>query len=231
MGTQAGSVDLSVSTEDYLKAIYKLESHRQPAQTTSIADMLQISPPSVTGMVKRMAESGLVEHQPYKGVRLTEEGRRVALTMLRRHRILETYLTEKLKFSWDAVHEEAERLEHAASDLLINRMALALGNPRFDPHGDPIPTESGEIETPLTVALTDVPVGKKVVLVVVGDQDPARLRFIESLGLKPGATFEVMEHQPFRGPVKIWLVGGRKEEVLGHELAMSLQCTLMEDDN
>jgi DtxR family Mn-dependent transcriptional regulator len=128
------------------------------------------------------------------------------------------------------VHEEAERLEHAASELLINRMALSLGNPRFDPHGDPIPTETGEMEIPLTVALTDVPVGKSVVLVSVGDQDPARLRFIQTLGLMPGATFDVLEHQPFRGPVTIWLTGERKDQVLGHELALSLQCALLEDE-
>ncbi len=230
MTAQINSIDLGVSTEDYLKAIYKLEAHGQPAQTTSIAEALQISAPSVSGMIKRLSDNGLVEHQPYKGVHLTDEGRRVALAMLRRHRILETYLMEKLKFSWDAVHAEAERLEHAASDLLIQRMALALGNPRFDPHGDPIPTESGEIETPLTVALTDVPAGKRVVLVVVGDQDPARLRFIESLGLKPGVTFDVVSHQPFRGPVEIWLVADRKNEVLGHELALSLQCSLIEEE-
>lgn len=230
MNTQENSVDLGVSTEDYLKAVYKLESDGQRAQTTTIAQLLGISPPSVTGMVKRLADNGLVEHQLYRGVRLTEEGRRIALGMLRRHRIIETYLTEKLKFSWDTVHEEAERLEHAASDLLIKRMALALGNPRFDPHGDPIPTESGEVEAPLTVALSDVPTGERVVLVTVGYQDPARLRFVESLGLKPGAVFDVVEHQPFRGPVKIWFVRERKDEVVGYEMALSLQCVILEEE-
>ena len=230
MNAQSNPVDLGVSTEDYLKAVYKLESGDQPAQTTSIAQLLRVSPPSVTGMVKRLADNGLVEHELYKGVRLPDEGRRIALGILRRHRIIETYLTEKLKFSWDTVHDEAERLEHAASDLLIKRMALALGNPRFDPHGDPIPTETGEVEPPLTVALTDITAGERVALMVVGNQDPARLRFIESLGLKPGTVFDVVEHQPFRGPVKIWFVRERKDEVVGHEIALSLQCGVLEEE-
>ena len=131
---------LSRSVEDYLKAIYGLSGSGQPVSTSAIAEALDVQPASVTGMVKRMAAWGLLEHMPYKGARLTPPGTREALRVLRRHRILETYLYERLGFSWDDVHDEAERLEHAASDRLIEQMALALGSPSHDPHGAPIPT-------------------------------------------------------------------------------------------
>ena len=131
---------LSRSVEDYLKAIYGLSEAGDAASTSAIAEALDVQPASVTGMVKRLADSELVEHVPYKGVRLTEQGVRDALRVLRRHRILETYLCERLAYTWDDVHEEAERLEHAASEELIEKMAAALGFPSHDPHGAPIPT-------------------------------------------------------------------------------------------
>ena len=127
---------LTRSVEDYLKAIYTLSPEGRPASTSDIAHRLELSAPSVSGMVKRLSEQGLLEHVPYKGVQLTEEGRRAALRMIRRHRILETYLVARLGFGWDTVHEEAERLEHAVSDTLVERMAEALGNPGAGPPGD-----------------------------------------------------------------------------------------------
>ena len=136
---------LSRSVEDYLKAIYSLGESGEAASNSAIADALEVQPASVTGMVKRLAESGYLEHVPYRGVKLTGEGTREALRILRRHRILETYLTERLGYRWERVHQEAERLEHAASEELIERMAAALENPSHDPHGAPIPTSSGEI--------------------------------------------------------------------------------------
>jgi DtxR family Mn-dependent transcriptional regulator len=136
---------LSRSVEDYLKAIYGLCESGDAASTSAIADALDIQPASVTGMVKRLAESGLLEHVPYRGVRLTSSGTREALRVLRRHRILETYLCERLGFSWEDVHGEAERLEHAASDVLIEKMAAALEFPSHDPHGAPIPTRTGPV--------------------------------------------------------------------------------------
>lgn len=215
----------SRSTEDYLKAIYELESLGGSAQTSAIAETLDIAPPSVSGMVKRLSESGLLEHVPYRGVQLTRVGRRTALKMVRRHRILETYLTSKLGYDWDSVHDEAERLEHAVSDELIERMAMALGNPRYDPHGAPIPTKDGEIEEPDLVALADVPVGKTVELRMVSDKDSERLRFIASLGLRVGVVFEAMARQPFRGPITIRL-SGSKIQVVGNELAQVLYCVI-----
>ncbi|HWP36477.1 MAG TPA: metal-dependent transcriptional regulator [Gemmatimonadales bacterium] len=219
---------LSRSTEDYLKAIYQLEVRGGAAHTSAIADELAIAPPSVTGMVKRLSESGLLEHTPYRGVQLTPTGRRAALRMVRRHRILETYLTTKLGYGWDSVHEEAERLEHAVSDEMVERMAMALGNPRYDPHGAPIPTPSGEVEIPEHVPLAELPVGAVAELRQVSDRDPELLRFVASLGLRPGVAFEVMARQPFRGPVAVRISGHvPRDQVIGYELARGLFCAVL----
>jgi DtxR family Mn-dependent transcriptional regulator len=222
---------LSRSTEDYLKAILELQSETGSAQTSAIADRLAVAPPSVSGMLKRLAESGLIEHEPYKGVVLSLTGRRAALKVVRRHRILESYLMSKLGYDWDTVHDEAERLEHAVSDELIERMAMALGHPRYDPHGAPIPTTGGEIERPHHISLTDVPVGKVAELRMVSDKDPDRLRYLATLGLKPGAVFEVLSRQPFHGPVVIRVAGPvAREQMLGHELAQTLWCSIVDKE-
>ncbi|MCJ7628846.1 MAG: metal-dependent transcriptional regulator, partial [Longimicrobiales bacterium] len=152
---------LSRSVEDYLKVIYSLCEPGEVASTSSIAETLEVQPASVTGMVKRLAESGYLEHVPYRGVQLTEAGTRAALRVLRRHRILESYLTERLGYRWEDVHQEAERLEHSASDELIERMASALENPRYDPHGAPIPTSSGEIEATDSFTLAELGPGEE----------------------------------------------------------------------
>ncbi len=214
---------LSRSIEDYLKTIYKLELEAESAQTSAIAEALSIAPPSVSGMVKRLAEAGLVEHTPYRGVQLTEPGRRQALKMLRRHRVLESYLIAELGYDWHNVHDEAERMEHAVSDDLIARMADSLGNPTYDPHGAPIPTAAGVVEEADFVRMSDLDAGKDAVLRMVGDSDSERLKFIASLGLRPGVKFTVTARQPFNGPITVRLEGER-QEVIGHELAMSLQC-------
>ena len=225
------SVSLSRSIEDYLKAIFLLEAGGAPAQTSAIAETLDLAPPSVSGMLKRLAESGLIEHEPYRGVTLTAGGRRAALKIVRRHRILESYLMSKLGYDWDTVHDEAESLEHAASDQLVERMAMALGNPRYDPHGSPIPTPAGEIEEPDLISLDNVPVGELVELRMVSDTEPERLRFLASLGLKPGVRFEVLSKQPFRGPVTVRFLGViPRDQIVGHELACSLWCSLGEQD-
>jgi DtxR family Mn-dependent transcriptional regulator len=219
---------LSGSIEDYLKTIYELEQEGSPAQTSAIAEALSVAPPSVSGMVKRLSEVGLLRHVRYRGVQLTEQGREAALNLLRRHRIVESYLTSKLGYDWDSVHEEAERLEHAVSDELIERMAMALGNPRYDPHGAPIPSKDGLVEQTEYIALTEVSVGDMAELKMVSDKDPARLRFIASLGLKPGVTFEVKARQPFRGPTTVRTVGPpAREQVIGHELAEMLLCAVV----
>ena len=214
---------LTASVEDYLKAIYNLSPEGRPASTSDIAHRLELSAPSVSGMVKRLSEQGLLEHVPYKGVQLTTEGRRAALRMIRRHRIIETYLVDRLGYTWDTVHAEAERLEHAVSDALIQRMADALGNPHADPHGEPIPTADGRIEEVSATPLPQVPPGETVEIRRVTAGDPERLRYLASLDLMPGARVTVVERQPFQGPLTLRI--NDRLQVLGHELGSSLLCT------
>ena len=202
---------LSRSAEDYLKAIYGLCEAGDAASTTAIAEALAIQPASVTGMVKRLAESGLLEHVPYRGVRLTKRGSREALRVLRRHRILETYLCERLGYAWDDVHGEAERLEHAASDELIEKMAAALEFPRHDPHGAPIPTVAGDIESIGVSTLADATPGASVRISAVRDEDSADLRAMAAEGLVPGARVRVAEAQRVAGSVEIRLDSGEGE--------------------
>jgi len=219
---------LTRSVEDYLKAIYRLSPEGRPASTSDIAHLLELSPASVSGMVKRLSEQGLLEHAPYKGVQLTAEGRRAALRMVRRHRLIEAYLVAFLGYSWDTVHDEAERLEHAVSDTLVERMAAVLGNPTSDPHGDPIPAADGSIQEPALVPLSEVAPGETLELRRVDESQSDRLRYIASIGLTPGAVVSVVERQPFQGPITI-LVDGQTH-VIGHELGHVLFCAV-EDEN
>jgi DtxR family Mn-dependent transcriptional regulator len=216
------SESLTRSVEDYLKAIYQLSPEGRPASTSEIAHLLALSPPSVTGMVKRLSEHGLLEHVPYRGVQLTDEGRRAALRMVRRHRLIEAYLVEFLGYSWDTVHDEAERLEHAVSDTLVERMAEALDNPDVDPHGDPIPSADGFVHELSCTPLSDIPIGDTVEIHRVHENQPERLRYIASLGIKPGVHITVLDRQPFDDLVTIE-VGGHRH-VIGRELSHVLQC-------
>jgi DtxR family Mn-dependent transcriptional regulator len=218
---------LTRSVEDYLKAIYRLSPQGRPASTSEIAHRLELSPASVSGMVKRLSEQGLLEHVPYKGVQLTAEGRRAALRMLRRHRLIEAYLVAFLGYTWDTVHDEAERLEHAVSDALVERMAAVLGNPTVDPHGDPIPTPDGDIHEPASTPLSHVPAGATVEIQQVEEGQPERLRYIASMGLRPGVRVTVVYRQPFDGPITIE-VGGRTH-VIGSELGHVVRCAGDED--
>ena len=196
---------LSGPVEDYLKAIYDLERVGEPATTNDIAVRLSISPASVSGMVRRLADQKLITHEPYRGVRLTSDGRRAALRTLRRHRILECYLTEVLGYPWDRVHEEAERLEHAASEELIERMASALGDPVLDPHGAPIPTRDGRVEEALLRTLAEVSLGERFRVRRVKDEDGSRLRYLAELGIRPGAVVRILDKAPFEGPITVWV--------------------------
>jgi DtxR family Mn-dependent transcriptional regulator len=213
---------LTRSVEDYLKSVFHLTSQGGFATTSDIADMLEVAPPSVSGMMKRLSETGLIEHVPYRGVQLTPQGRRAALQMIRRHRILESYLTSKLGYDWGDVHVEAEQLEHAVSDKLIERMADALGEPRYDPHGAPIPTAAGEIEEAELITLADARVGATMLLRQVGDENTERLHYLAEQGLTPGACVVVLERQPFNGPTTVQL--GTETRVVGQELAGLLWC-------
>ena len=183
---------LSASIEDYAKAIYVLEERHGVASTTALADRLEISPPAVSAMVKKLAALGYVTHVPYRGVRLTDEGRRVALEVLRHHRLLETYLVEELGVPWDRVHAEAEVLEHVLSEGLEERIAAKLGEPTHDPHGDPIPTPDGTVVEPETVGLDTLAAGDRGRFVRVSDSDPKLLRELADLGIRPGDELEVL---------------------------------------
>ncbi|MEP6992366.1 MAG: metal-dependent transcriptional regulator [bacterium] len=196
---------LSGPVEDYLKAIYDLERIGEPASTNDIAFRLGVAPASVSGMVRRLADQGLITHEPYRGVRLTADGRRAALRTLRRHRILECYLTEVLAYPWDRVHEEAERLEHAASEELIERMAGALGDPVQDPHGAPIPTRDGFVEEAALRSLADAVQGDRLRVRRVQDEEAERLRYLAELGIRPGARLRVLDKAPFDGPITLWV--------------------------
>jgi DtxR family Mn-dependent transcriptional regulator len=213
---------LTRSVEDYLKAIYRLSPRGRPAATSEIAQRLELSPASVSGMVKRLSEQGLLEHVPYRGVQLTPEGRRAALRMLRRHRLIEAYLVAFLGYTWDTVHAEAERLEHAVSDTLVDRMANVLGHPTVDPHGDPIPTSEGDILELASTPLAEVPTGATVEIRQVEEGQPDRLRYIASIGLRPGVRVTLLDRQPFQGPITI-LVDG-ETHIIGHELAQVVRC-------
>jgi DtxR family Mn-dependent transcriptional regulator len=213
---------LTRSVEDYLKAIYRLSPHGRPASTSDIAQRLELSPASVSGMVKRLSEQGLLEHVPYKGVQLTPDGRRAALRMLRRHRLIEAYLVAFLGYTWDTVHDEAERLEHAVSDTLVDRMAAVLGHPTVDPHGDPIPTSEGDILELASTPLAEVPAGSTVEVRQVEEGQPDRLRYIASIGLRPGVQVTVVDRQPFQGPITIAVDG--HTHVIGYELALVVRC-------
>ena len=222
MSAAVANEPLTRSVEDYLKAIYQLSPEGRPASTSEIANLLALSPPSVTGMVKRLSEHGLLEHVPYRGVQLTEDGRRAALRMVRRHRLIEAYLVEFLGYSWDTVHEEAERLEHAVSDTMVERMAGALGHPSVDPHGDPIPAADGSIHELACTPLADVPVGDTVEIRRVNESQPERLRYIGSLGLRPGVHVRVVGRQPIDDLVTIEV--GTERQVIGRELGHALLC-------
>jgi DtxR family transcriptional regulator, Mn-dependent transcriptional regulator len=195
--------ELTAPVEDYLKAIYELERSGEPAETNAIARLLEIAPASVSGMVRRLSDQGLISHERYRGARLTAAGRRAALRTLRRHRVIEAYLTSALGYSWDRVHDEAERLEHAASDDLIDRMAAAIGEPATDPHGAPIPTREGTLHERSLVPLSALDEGDTARVERVSDRDGERLRYLAELGIVPGASVRVVERDPFDGPITL----------------------------
>jgi DtxR family Mn-dependent transcriptional regulator len=198
---------LTGPVEDYLKVIFELEASAGSAGTNEIAAVLRFAPPSVSGMVRRLAGQGLITYERYRGVRLTRSGRRAALRTIRRHRVIEAYLTSALGYSWDAVHDEAERIEHAASDELIDRMAAAIGDPRTDPHGAPIPTREGAVDETRHATLADLAAGTDARVVQVSDDDPALLRYLAELRIRPGAVIRVVARAPFGGPVSLVVDG------------------------
>ncbi len=194
--------------EDYLKAIYHLQQEESPVRTTSIARALGVEPASVTGVIKRLAELNYLEHQPYHGVTLTRTGEKVALEMIRHHRLIELYLITALGYSWDEVHDEAERLEHAVSPLFIARVDALLGYPEIDPHGSPIPTQDGSVAPGKGTRLSELREGQQGQITRVNDADPGLLRYLASMSIRPGIAVTVISVAPYGGPIRL-----RVEEV------------------
>jgi DtxR family transcriptional regulator, Mn-dependent transcriptional regulator len=210
------------AVEDYTKAIYALELREsEPVTTNALAERLGVTPGSASAMVKRLGELGLAEHRPYHGVSLTDPGRRVALEVIRHHRLLELYLVEDLGVPWDRVHQEAEVLEHVLSEELEDLIAAKLGDPTVDPHGDPIPTRELEIKEGSTASLQALQPGNHAIFTRVSDADPEMLRFLAERGIAPGDAFEVIDKQPFDGPLFVRF--GDNVHVLGGMLARAMR--------
>ncbi|MDT0330252.1 metal-dependent transcriptional regulator [Nocardiopsis lambiniae] len=194
----------STSVEDYVKVVYDLQERGTgPVTISGMAERLSVSNSSVSGMLRKLGELGLVEHRRYGTVSLTEAGTKAALSVLRRHRLLETYLVAALGYSWDEVHDEAEILEHVVSDKFVDRIASYLGDPVVDPHGDPIPTSEGHIVERPSVLLSDAEEGVEGVIVRVNDTDPHLLRYLADIEIGIGMSVRVVERQPFAGSLRI----------------------------
>lgn len=210
------------AVEDYAKALHALAQRSNgPVTTSALAERLGVSAGSVTSMLKRMHEMGLAAHESYRGALLTERGERVALEVIRHHRLLESYLAEVLGMPWDRVHDEAEVLEHYISEELEQRIAEALGDPERDPHGDPIPNAQLDLATDDTVSLSELEPGAVVSFVRVSDSDPEMLRYLDERGIRPGAELYLTSRDPFDGPLHVIVEGS--EYVLGERLAGAIR--------
>jgi DtxR family transcriptional regulator, Mn-dependent transcriptional regulator len=215
-----GDKTLTSAHEDYLKAVYLLSSQGIEVTNSALANHLDVSPASATNMVKKLSELNLVEYEPYQSIALTDAGERVALEVLRHHRLIELYLHQELKLSWDQVHAEAEKLEHVISEVLEDAISAALGNPSVDPHGDPIPSKKGQIEPVTGTPLTEAQLKQRCRLVRVLMQDEQRLRYLCALGLYPNVSICLLEKAPFDGPLLIDVEG--EHHALAHEMAKFL---------
>ena len=214
--------NISSAVEDYAKAIYALEALGSGnVTTTAIAERMGVTAASASGMVRKLCEHGLVAHEPYKGVQLTHDGRRLALEVIRHHRLLELHLAQDLGVPWDRVHAEAEVLEHVLSEELEDLIAAKLGDPTHDPHGDPIPTRDLVMDETPSIALSALEPGASGTFVRISDADPAMLRYLAERGIAPGDTFEVVEKQPFDGPLFVRF--GEDVHVLGGSLAGAMR--------
>ena len=212
---------ISPAAEDYLKTIYKLQKQDEKVSTSAIAEKLELSNATVTAMIKKLAEKKFLKHVSYHGVVLTDNGRKTALGVIRRHRLVELFLKEILGLPWDKVHAEAEKLEHVVSDELLDRMDHILGYPKIDPHGDHIPTKDGMMPDPQeNCPLIDVEAGKTVVIDSVSDSDPDKLQFMSKIGLFPGVAIHVSDKPPFEGDLFIKV--GSSEHRLPREVAKSI---------
>lgn len=217
------SIMVSHTIEDYLKAIYRLQQDGSAATTNAIAERVGVRAASVTSMLRQLSEHGLAQYTPYKGAYLTDAGLEVALRVIRRHRLIELYLHERLGVPLERVHAEAERLEHVISPYLEERIDMSLGYPHFDPHGDPIPGTHGEMPVRDLTSLDELPLDTPAIIRHVPDEDPDVLRYVASLGLLPHATVEVTRREPFEGPLSISITaregGPPTEQVVSTKMA------------
>ncbi|MFQ5709419.1 MAG: metal-dependent transcriptional regulator [bacterium] len=211
---------ITKSIQDYLKIIYKIGAREKTVSTNAIAERLGVSQASVTGMSKKLAQLKLIRHKPYQGVELTNAGRKIALEIIRHHRLLELYLAEALGFSWDQVHDEAEKLEHVISEEFEDRMAEVLGDPIQDPHGAPIPTKQGILVERKLDRLTSVKAGQTVCVQQVSDSDPEMLRYLGNIGIFPNVVVVVLEKAPFDGPMLVQV--GEDQHYLGRTLTNNI---------
>ena len=221
---------ITPAMEDYLKTIFSLQEIGERVTTQAIADQLNVAAPSVTGMVKRLHDLNLVDHAPYRGVTLSDAGRKVALEVVRHHRLLELYLADALGYSWDEVHDEADKLEHTISEEFEARIDKALGYPTHDPHGDPIPTLAGDIPEADYRRLSDLDTGEQASVVRIFHDDGERLRYLGELGLYPDSSVTIIEKMPFNGPLRIQVNDGDAEHVIGLDLAADVYVERLEHD-
>ncbi len=214
------------AVEDYLKAAYEIEREQGKVTTMALAERLGVTPASATGMIKKLANIRLVTHEPYQGVRLTRAGRKIALEVIRHHRLVELYLNEALGVPWDQVHAEAERWEHVLSEELEERIDNLLGHPTTDPHGAPIPSREGTLAHPARVRLTELRPGQSACIAEVSDHDPALLRYLGSLGLYPQVQVTILAIAPFNGPLTIRV--GEAAHTISPEAARYVYVTKIE---
>lgn len=206
--------------EDYLKTIYFLTQQESPVSTSRLAEAREVKPASATGMIRRLAKLDLVNYEKHRGVTLTDEGQRIALEVIRHHRLIELYLIRALGFTWDEVHEQADILEHVISEKLEDRIAAALGYPKFDPHGAPIPSKDGVITKGAWRPLTSVSAGDEATIACILDEDSALLRYLAEIGLRPGVSLTINHLAPFDGPLTLEI--GEQQQIIGHRVASTI---------
>ena len=203
--------------EDYLKTVYLLQEGQEKVSTSAIAQQMEVSAASVTGMIRKLATMGLLNYTSYQGVELTEGGQKIAQEIIRHHRLLELYLVEIMGFTWDKVHDEADKLEHVISEEFEERMSEALGHPTTDPHGHAIPAKDGAIQEVAYETLTEVDAGSSATVQHVNDNDPEMLRYLDQLGILPGTLVHVVAKEPFNGPLRLRI--DQTEHFVGLEVA------------
>jgi len=218
--------DLSISAQDYLKTIWSAQEwSTSPVTTSWLADRMGVRPSTVSDTIKRLSEQGLVKHAPYGNIELTQDGRAHAVGMVRRHRLIETFLVEVLNYGWDEVHDESENLEHAVSDRMIERIDTHLGHPTRDPHGDPIPSADGRPHRPQAIQLTAAPADDPLTVARVSDADPGMLRYFAQKGLVPTALVTIVTREPFADAITVKIKGARDTFVLGTQASDAIWVT------